>query len=53
MRWVTVNFYHPKYGDVEAKVLPAFPGSWYSRNGDPGDPPEPAEVEILSPRGGS
>lgn len=25
---------------------PATSGSWYKRNGDPGDPPEPAELEI-------
>lgn len=23
------------------------PGSWYRRNGDPGDPPEPDEVEVV------
>jgi len=25
---------------------PATSGSWYKRNGDPGDPPEPDELEV-------
>lgn len=33
---------------VEARVWPGTPGTLYRRNGDPGDPPEPAEVEVLS-----
>lgn len=27
---------------------PGHPGSWYRRNGDPGDPPEPDEIEYSS-----
>jgi hypothetical protein len=34
--------------NVEAYYSPARMGCWYRRNGDPGDPPEPAEVEILA-----
>jgi len=30
------------------RYYPAFPGSWYRRNGDPGDPPEPSEVEVIA-----
>lgn len=26
--------------------FPGHPGCWYRRNGDPGDPPEPDEIEI-------
>lgn len=37
-------------GDFELNVSglysPGRPGSFYKRNGDPGDPPEPAEFEI-------
>lgn len=37
--------------DVEHEVLfryyPGHPGCWYRPNGDPGDPPEPDEVEII------
>ena len=25
---------------------PGHPGTWYRRNGDPGDPPEPDEIEL-------
>lgn len=32
---------------VEYKYYPGFPGQMYRANGDPGDPPEPAEVEIM------
>lgn len=36
--------------DVPVRVFysftPGYPGCWYLRNGDPGHPPEPAEVEI-------
>lgn len=39
-------------GEHEARILakywPGRPGSFYKRNGDPGDPPEPDEAEILS-----
>ena len=39
---------------VEFRCYPGHPGSWYRRNGDPGDPPEPAELEIISvKRGGA
>ncbi len=31
----TVNYY------------PGHPGSWYKRNGDPGDPPEPDDFEVI------
>lgn len=34
--------------DVEARYTPGNPGTWYRSNGDPGDPPEPAECDILS-----
>lgn len=33
---------------VQFKYWPGHPGTWYRRNGDPGDPPEPAEVEVTS-----
>lgn len=33
---------------VTVKYHPGHPGSWYKKNGDPGDPPEDAEIEILS-----
>lgn len=33
---------------VEADFTPGHPGTMYARNGDPGDPPEGAEVEITS-----
>ena len=36
---------------VEASCTPGFPGTMYARNGDPGDPPEPAEAEITSVSG--
>ena len=32
---------------VEADYTPGSPGCWYRANGDPGDPPEPAECEIT------
>lgn len=32
---------------VEFKCYPGHPGTWYRRNGDPGDPPEPAEIEVI------
>ena len=36
--------------DVEVRGVyyPGSPGTWYRRNGDPGDPPEPAEWELTS-----
>jgi hypothetical protein len=33
---------------VDATYWPAYAGCWYRKNGDPGDPPEPAEAEITS-----
>lgn len=33
---------------VEYTYEPGCPGQMYNRFGDPGDPPEPAEVDILS-----
>lgn len=33
---------------VTAEIItPAYAGTWYARNGDPGDAPEPAEIEIT------
>lgn len=41
-----------KGGEVKLKVrcnyIPAFAGTMYKRNGDPGDPPEPSETEFLN-----
>lgn len=41
----------PRYGEQDCRITfkysPGRSGSWYKRNGDPGDPPEPAEVEII------
>ncbi|NOJ26582.1 MAG: hypothetical protein DA330_01025 [Nitrososphaera sp.] len=34
--------------EIDFTYSPGHPGSFYNRHGDPGDPPEPAEVEILS-----
>lgn len=34
--------------EVEFDITPGRPGKLYLRNGDPGYPPEPAEVDILS-----
>lgn len=38
--------------DCEAHITftysPGRPGTWYKRNGDPGDPPEPDELDIES-----
>lgn len=36
--------------EVRALVLyhPGHPGTLYQRNGDPGDPPEPSEVEVIA-----
>lgn len=38
--------------DVEAHIefdySPGRPGTWYKRNGDPGDPPEPDELDVTS-----
>lgn len=31
---------------VTCSITPGSPGTMYARNGDPGDPPEPSEVEI-------
>lgn len=33
---------------VEGSYTPGYAGRWYAPNGDPGDPPEPAEVEVES-----
>jgi hypothetical protein len=30
------------------RYAPGRPGSWYKRNGDPGDPPDPSEVEVVA-----
>jgi hypothetical protein len=35
---------------VEFYYYPGSPGSMYKKNGDPGDPPEDEEVEVLSAR---
>lgn len=47
---VTVTLHHDDDVEVtfDTRVWHGTPGSWYKRNGDPGDPPEPAEVEILT-----
>ena len=38
-------------GERECKItlqyFPGRPGSFYRRNGDPGDPPDPAEANLL------
>lgn len=34
--------------EVEAHVTPGFAGTMYRSNGDPGDPPESGEVEVMS-----
>lgn len=34
--------------EVEFNVTEGSPGFMYRANGDPGDPPEPDEIEILS-----
>jgi len=33
---------------VTFNYYPGFPGSMYKSNGDPGDPPEDAEIEFIS-----
>lgn len=41
-----------EFGEREVTVKytysPGRAGSMYARNGDPGDPPEPAEIDIFS-----
>jgi hypothetical protein len=37
--------------EVTANRTPGDPGCWYLPNGDPGYPPEPGEIEILSVKG--
>lgn len=52
----TRHFYthHFEVGEKEVAVTfefnyyPGHPGSMYRRNGDPGDPPEPADIDVLS-----
>jgi len=38
-------------GECECEISftysPGHPGSWYRRNGDPGDPPDPAEADVV------
>ena len=34
--------------EIDADYSPGFAGSWYRNNGDPGDPPESAEITINS-----
>jgi hypothetical protein len=34
--------------EVTYDYTPGRPGSFYARNGDPGDPPESSEIEIVS-----
>lgn len=34
--------------EVEASYTPGYKGSFYAANGDPGDPPEPSEIEVDS-----
>jgi hypothetical protein len=34
--------------EVEGNYSPEFLGTFYTSNGDPGDPPEPSEYEITS-----
>lgn len=36
---------------ISYRFTPGRPGSFYARNGDPGDPPEPDEVEFDTPEG--
>lgn len=36
--------------EIEFSYSPGNPGCWYQRNGDPGWPPEPAEVEVIKAR---
>lgn len=36
--------------EVECDYSPGHPGCWYLPNGDPGDPPEPAEMNVISAR---
>lgn len=43
----TVWHFQDEPHTVDFKCYPGLPGAWYKHNGDPGDPPEPAEVEIL------
>lgn len=43
----TVWHFQDEPHTVDFKATPGSPGSWYKRNGDPGDPPEPGEIEIL------
>ena len=38
---------------VEFNYYPGSTGSMYKKNGDPGDPPEGEEVEVLSAKVGS
>jgi hypothetical protein len=39
--------------EVEGKYIKEQPGSFYRSNGDPGDPPEPAQFEIQSVKHGN
>jgi hypothetical protein len=36
---------------ITYRYSPGRPGTFYARNGDPGDPPEPAEVDWDLPEG--
>jgi hypothetical protein len=36
---------------INYRYTPGRPGTFYARNGDPGDPPEPAEVDWDLPEG--
>ncbi len=40
--------FHNKEAEITALYWPATKGCWYRKNGDPGFPDEPAEVEILT-----
>jgi hypothetical protein len=52
-RFCTEEIFVSAYDDpliVDFNYYPGSPGSMYKKNGDPGDPPESEEVEILSAR---
>lgn len=57
---MSTNIHHMNLGGQDLRVTwhydPGHPGTMYRRNGDPGDPPEPAEwyaekVELKAPNG--
>ena len=46
-RIYTSLFLRDHWREVEATYTPATPGRMYLKNGDPGYPPEPEEIEII------